>query len=58
MLVSVKSCEGVFIIDLDKLLAEDDGLKDEEEQLRAALALGETYRGGGGAQPLFTIRCV
>lgn len=40
---------------LADLLAADDGLRDDEAEIRAALDAGETYRGGGGAAPEFTI---
>jgi hypothetical protein len=40
---------------LEMLLAEDDGLAADEDAIRAALDTGETYHGGGGAAPEFTI---
>lgn len=40
---------------LDNLLESDDGLREEETDIRAALDAGETYRSGGGAAPAFTI---
>jgi hypothetical protein len=43
-------------MDLDAMLAEDDGLREDEAGLRAALARGEVYHGGGGAAPAFAIK--
>jgi hypothetical protein len=41
---------------LDDFLAVNDGLGDDElADINAALARGETYHGGGGALPRFTI---
>jgi hypothetical protein len=43
-------------MDLDTMLAEDDGLREDEAEIRATLARGEVYHGGGGAAPAFAIK--
>ncbi|MGE0718773.1 MAG: hypothetical protein AB7P02_25220 [Alphaproteobacteria bacterium] len=40
---------------LDALLEADDGLAAEADAIRAAIGRGETWDGGGGAAPFFTI---
>ncbi len=43
------------LIWLRNLLESDDGLREEEPDIRAALDAGRPYHGGGGAAPEFTI---
>lgn len=53
--VMVRSDEGDSF-PLGSLFDEDDGLEpDERAEIMAALARGETYRGGGGAAAEFTL---
>ena len=42
--------------DLDTLLAADDGLREEADDIRSTLERGGTFIGGGGASPEFEIR--
>ena len=57
MNITIKNCEGLLHTTLSEWFAVDDGVSaEEQEEIRRTLERGETYRGGGGATPTFTVK--
>jgi hypothetical protein len=56
MNIIIRTCDGVIKTTLERQLADDDGLREEQDEIRKTLGRGRTYCGGGGASPPFTIR--